>query len=185
MGVHPRHVPIFEFKRVDEVSGDCAIVDDNAAGGSAAIVPASPATRSTASRVRRRAVHVVMLCCADTHCAALDANGKVWTWGAAAALGRRCRPLPAQTSAVKKESRGGASVYVVPYYLPPQVRCSLPPVASIHLIVSLLLVSHSPVAPHFHRSCRHGTPLLGVLSGCSGTRLGLPPVCALERDSLL
>ena len=71
-------------------------------------------------RVKLHPVRIVQLSCADTHCAALDVDGRVWTWGAAAALGRRCQRMKTMTSAVKKEPRGGASIYVVPYYLPPQ-----------------------------------------------------------------
>jgi alpha-tubulin suppressor-like RCC1 family protein/ankyrin repeat protein len=61
---------------------------------------------------------IEFLSLSDSHGACIDVNGKVWTWGAAPCLGRRCRRLPTYTSAVKKEPRGGASVYCVPYHLP-------------------------------------------------------------------
>jgi hypothetical protein len=63
-------------------------------------------------------VRISMLALSDSHGTALDVNGKVWSWGAAAAIGRRCRVMPTYTSAVKKEPRGGASIYCVPYHLP-------------------------------------------------------------------
>ena len=63
-------------------------------------------------------MRIEILALSDTHGVSLDVNGKVWTWGGAPSLGRRCRQLPTYTSAVKKEPRGGASVYCVPYHLP-------------------------------------------------------------------
>ena len=110
--IRPRRVRYRRRKRQKQGLGSSSSVNGSSQDDGAA------SNNSSSSLYAADEARIDEIALSDTHGSALDLNGKVWTWGAAPSIGRRCRVLPTYTSAVKKEPRGGGSVYCVPFHLP-------------------------------------------------------------------